>query len=164
MNKYLLLLATIVITLSSFTTESAYTIDKLMESIETQVDKEVKVRGKINHVCRHSGKKCFIINEQGDLSMQIMAGGDIETFDKELVGSEIEAVGIVKERRIEKEQIDKNEQDAKDKMQNEESEESHKHCNAMLNNVKQMREWMEKNNKEYYAIYYIEGLKYEVVK
>jgi len=164
MNKYLLSLAAVVMTLSSFTTDSAYSIEKLMESIETQVGKEVKVHGRINHVCRHSGKKCFIVNEQGDLSIQIIAGGDITSFDKELVGSEIEVVGIINERRIEKEQIDQNEQDAKEKMQNEESEESHKHCDAMLNNVKQMREWMKKNNKEYYAIYYIESLKYEVVK
>jgi len=141
--------------------EAAYTIDKLMNVIDSQVGKEVKVRGTVNHVCKHSGKKCFIMNDDGKLSLQIMAGGEITTFEKDLIGSEIEAVGVVKERRMPKDDIDNNEKAAHEKMH--EGSESKEHCEAMLNNVKEMRAWMEKNNKDYFAIYYVDGIKYEVV-
>ena len=162
MVKQLLFLFVVIATLSSCTgntKNSTYTIDELMSTIETQVGQEVKVSGTVNHVCKHAGRKCFIVNENEDLSLQIMAGGIIKSFDNDLVGTKIEAVGVVKEHRVEKEQIDEREKTAQDLMQEEES--SHEQCQAMLNNVAQMREWMNKNKKDYYAIYYIDGIKYK---
>ena len=163
MVKQLLFLFAVIALLSctANTSNTIYTIDELMSTIETQVGQEVKVSGTVNHVCKHSGMKCFIVNEKEDLSLQIMAGGIIKSFDNDLVGTKIEAVGVVKEHRVEKEQIDEREKTAHDQMQEEES--SHEQCQAMLNNVAQMREWMEKNNKDYYAIYYIDGIRYKAL-
>lgn len=144
-------------------TNTIYTPEKLMEVADQQIGKEVKVRGTVTHVCKHSGKKCFIVSDDGKISLQIMAGGNITAFGKDLMGSEIEATGVVKERRMEKDVIDNNEKTANEKMQGTSDKKEHEHCEAMLNNVKEMRQWMKKNNKDYFAIYYIDGLKYEVV-
>lgn len=161
MTKQLLLLFTVAICFSSFTTEPVYTVDKLLNVVDAQVGKEVKITGTVTHVCKHSGKKCFIVGDDGKTTIQIMAGGDITAFGQDLVGSDIEALGIVKEHRVAKDAIDTNEKTAHDKMHS--GEGSHEQCQAMLDNVKTMREWMEKNNKDYFAIYYIDGTKYEVV-
>ena len=163
MAKQLLFLFVVIAALSSCTANSsktAYTVDQLMDTITTQVDMEVKVRGTVNHVCKHSGMKCFIENENGDLSIQIMAGGIIKSFDNNLIGSDIEAVGVVREHRVEKDQIDETEKSALDQMH---LEDAHEQCQAMLTNVAQMREWMKKNNKDYYAIYYIDGIRYKLL-
>ena len=155
---FLFILAAMLSSCTENSSKTAYTVNELMDTVSTQIDKEVRVRGKVNHVCKHSGMKCFIVNENEDLSMQIMAGGIIKSFDNDLIGSEIEAVGIVREHRMEKEQIDEREKTAHDQMH---EEGAHEQCQAMLNNVAQMREWMAKNNKDYYAIYYIDGIRYK---
>ena len=163
MFKKLLFLFVAIATLLSCTannSNSAYTVDELMSTISTQVDQEVKVLGTVNHVCKHTGMKCFIVNEKEDFSIQIMAGGIIKSFDNDLIGNKIEAVGVVRERRIEKEQVDETEKAARDLMHD---EEAHEQCQAMLDNVAQMRAWMEKNNKDYYAIYYIDGIRYKAL-
>lgn len=140
---------------------TAYTLEKLLEGIDAQVGKEVKVRGIVTHVCKHAGKKCFITGESGKGSLQVMAKGKITAFDKELVGSEIEVTGIVQEHRMAKDVIDGREQSAHD--MKDKGEASMEQCDAVLSNVREMREWMEKNNKDYFAIFYIDGETYEVV-
>ena len=34
-------------------------------------------------------------------------------------------------------------------------------CEAELANINEMREWMQEQGKDYYAIYYIDGLSYQ---
>ena len=38
------------------------------------------------------------------------------------------------------------------------------HCNSEKNSILQMREWMKNNNKDFYAIYYVNGIDYDMVK
>jgi hypothetical protein len=163
MIKKLFILFVVVAALTSCTGSSskkAYNVDELMDTIGTQVDKEVTVYGTVTHVCVHTAKKCFIENENKDLSIRINAGGIIDVFDRDIIGSRIEAVGVVKEQRIEKEQIDETEKTAHENMDN---EEAHDQCETMLKQVAQMRAWMEKNKKDYYANYYIDGIRYKVL-
>ena len=153
-----------IICLSSFATGQVYTPVKLMKDVDKQVGKEVKVRGTVTHVCKHAGKKCFIMDDDGVTTLQVMAGGKITAFGQDLMGSEIEATGTVKEHRIAKEDIDKDEKSATEEKSHQHGEDgSMERCEAVLSNVKMMREWMEKNKKDYFAIYYIDGLKYDVV-
>ena len=59
------------------------------------VDKEVQVNGIVDHVCKHGGKKLFLVSDDGDVHVES------ETrFDDELVGNEIMVTGIVKEFKI----------------------------------------------------------------
>lgn len=141
--------------------ESTFGVEALMEVADQQLEKEVVVQGIVTHVCTHSGKKCFISNEEGTLSMQVMAGGEIGSFDQELIGSLIQVKGIVKESRRTNESIDELEQNTLEMQES--GEASHDECASSLNSIKQMREWMEKHNKDYYAIYYVTGEAFEVV-
>ncbi|MCM0718010.1 OB-fold nucleic acid binding domain-containing protein [Parabacteroides sp. W1-Q-101] len=141
----------------------AYTPEKLMKEGNSLVDKEVAVKGFVTHVCKHAGKKCFLSGEDGsDMSVQVMAGGDIASFDKELIGSEIEVKGILQEHRITKEVIGKQEASVKEEMEKEGCE--MERCDAVMKNVNQMKEWMADKGKDYYPVYYVNATHYEVVK
>ena len=37
-------------------------------------------------------------------------------------------------------------------------------CSSEMANIEGMRKWMEENGKDYYAIYYVEGISYEMVE
>lgn len=136
-------------------------VDQLLAKAETLVDKPVVVQGHVTHTCKHSGKRCFIVGDDANLSIRVEAGGQIQGFNRELVGNSIAVKGILKERRLTAEYIDQWEE----KVQNQEAQEdgSAETCAAEMNNINNMRQWMEDNEKNYYSIYYINGENYDIV-
>ena len=70
------------------------------------VNKEVKVQGIVDHVCKHSGKKILLVSDEGDIHITAE-----ERFDAALTGSEIAFNGIVVEERIDESYCLKMEED-----------------------------------------------------
>ncbi len=152
------------------TTENALTaskdvpvfgLDDFLKVADQYVDKTVKIEGHVTHTCKHSGKRCFIVGESENASMRIEAKGDIGGFNRELVGSKIRVTGPIKERRLSLEYIEQMEKDVNVKKAEDGSAES---CQAELNNINEMRQWMKDNKKDYYSIFYMDGQEYEVVE
>lgn len=139
-----------------------YELNKLLAVADQMIDKTVIVKGVVTHTCKHSGKRCFIVGDDGKTSFRVEAKGEIGGFNKELVGSELAIKGVVKERRLTKEYIDQYEKDVNEKKAVEDG--SAETCQAELNNITSMRDWMKANNKDYYAIYYMDGENYDVVE
>lgn len=142
--------------------QRVYPLDSLLLVADQLVDKTVKVRGYVTHTCKHAGKRCFIVGESQKASMRVEAKGDIGGFNRELAGSELEIEGIVKEHKLTNEYIDQTEKDLNEKKLKEDG--AAESCQAELANIKEMRDWMKANNKDYYSIYYMDGLNYEVIK
>jgi len=70
------------------------------------IDAEVLVTGIVDHVCKHSGKKLLLVNDEGDV--HVVA----ETrFKDELIGEELELKGIVREERVDESYCLKMEED-----------------------------------------------------
>ena len=138
----------------------AFGLDSLLKVADRELDKTVKVNGYVTHTCKHSGKRCFIVGESQTVSMRIEAKGDIGGFNRELVGSKIEVSGTLKERRLTKEYIAEMEKDVELKKKEDGSAES---CAAELSNIADMRKWMKDNDKDYYSIYYMDGLNFTVL-
>ena len=135
--------------------ENAFPIENLLAVAENYIDKPVKVKGYVTHTCKHSGKRCFLADENQNVSIRVEAKGNIGGFNRELVGSEIEVDGILHERRLTPAEIDKMEEDiAAKRVSGDGSAES---CDAETANVEKMRNWMKEKGKDYYAIYYIDG-------
>ncbi|MDR2683293.1 MAG: hypothetical protein LBB64_05420 [Dysgonamonadaceae bacterium] len=134
-----------------------FELDDLLLVAEQQLDKTVKVVGNVTHTCKHAGKRCFITGESQQSSMRVEAKGDIGGFNRELVGSKLEITGVLKERRLTKEYIAQMEQDVEIKKQEDGSAES---CDAEQSNINDMRRWMKEHNREYYSIFYLDGLDY----
>lgn len=145
------------------TTEGiALELTNLMNEIDEKVDQEIFVKGIVTHVCKHSGKKCFITDDQGKVSIQIMSGGDIQLFDKELVGSQIQVKGIVKEaQQLSSDDLQKQEEKVL-ALQTEGTMEE-EDCATERASIEEMRQWMKERKKEHYTIYRIDGLSYEKI-
>ncbi|MDR1883388.1 MAG: hypothetical protein LBR26_11505 [Prevotella sp.] len=141
---------------------AVYPLDSLLAVADRLIDKKVTVTGSVTHTCKHSGKRCFIVGNNENVSMRVEAKGNIGGFNRELVGSELAITGVVKERRLTKEYIDQYEKDVNEKKLKEDG--SAETCQAELANINEMRDWMKKNNKDYYAIYYMDGEEYNVVE
>ena len=141
----------------------AYEIENLLAVADQNVDNTVTVIGIVTHTCKHSGKRCFIESESQETSLRVEIDpeGEIELFTPELIGSTLAITGILKEHHLSEEYIDEWESSVN---QIEQEGGSHEACAAELNNINDMRKWMEENGKDYFIIYYLNGLKYEVVE
>lgn len=137
------------------------TIYQVMEVAADKVGQEIKFKGVVNHVCAHSGKRCILKSADGNLSLRVEATGKLEGFNKEIAGNDLLVTGILREKRLATSEIDEMETKVKEKH---EGEEGGKHCSSEMANINEMRDWMKANNKDYYAIYYIDGTNYEVVE
>lgn len=138
-------------------------LEEFMSLAVDNVDSPVAICGMVNHVCSHSGRRCFIVDSTGQLSVRVEAAGDIESFGKELIGSKIIVNGLIKEVRLMADEIDEMEQEHIAEHP-EEAEATGEHCSAEMANINKMREWMKLNGKNYYSIFYIDGLSYELVE
>ena len=136
----------------------ALELDSLLVVADKEVDKTVTVVGYVTHTCKHSGKKCFLTGESQKVTLRVEAGSEIGGFSSELVGSKLAVTGILREHRLSQEYIDKREDDVKQLQGQEGNAEA---CAAELNNISDMRKWMEDHDRDYFVIYYMDGLKYE---
>lgn len=137
-------------------------VEDILKDAEKNVDKEVVLKGFITHTCKHSGRRCFVMGKDQKTSVRVEAKGNIGGFNRELIGSEVIIKGILRENRLTKEYIDQAEEELKEKQGK--AEGNGETCDAEMNNIQSMREWMKANNKDYYSIYYIDGTEYEVAE
>ena len=140
------------------------TPEQVMKDGATLVGQEVQIKGTVNHVCRHGGKKCRLAGTTEGAWIQVMARGEIKEFAKELIGSEIVVKGTVKERKITKEMVAEQENAAKAAMDKAETKEAKEHCSSSMGNVEKMKQWMADNNKDYYSVYFVDGVSFEKVQ
>ena len=143
------------------------TPETLMKDGAKLIDQNITIKGTVTHICKHGGKKCSIMGENPETFIQVMAGEKIGSFPTDLIGSNILVKGIVKERRITKEDVVKQEEALKaasEKAEKAENAEGKKHCSHSMHNVSKMKQWMTDNNKEYYPIYFVQGISFENVK
>lgn len=138
-----------------------YPLDDLLAVADQLVDQKITVIGSVTHTCQHSGKRCFIVGDHENVSMRVEATGNIGGFNRELVGSELSITGVVKEHRLTKEYIDQYEKEVNEKKTKEDG--SAETCEAELSNISEMRNWMQKNNKDYFVLYYMNGEDFDVV-
>jgi len=84
----------------------------LLESTAGYVGKEIAVTGTVEHVCKHGGKRLFIMGEDPEMRFKITAGEKVGAFEAELEGSTITVTGIVEEEIIDEAYIDSLETEA----------------------------------------------------
>lgn len=142
--------------------ETAMSVENLMLVADQNVDNTITVQGVVVHICKHGGQKCFIEDENGDLTLRVNATGDISSFSEELNGKVIAVTGVLKEIRTSSQEL---EDEAKElALKAEDPEENAHDCQTEINNIETMRAWMKENNKDYYPTYYIDGTSYKVVE
>ena len=83
------------------TEAEALTIDQLYEKVTDMVDKEIVVTGTVMHVCQHGGERCFLMGSNEDINIRIEAGEKIGTFSQEMMGSDLQITGVLKQVKTE---------------------------------------------------------------
>ena len=137
-------------------------LDDILAQADSLVGQEVTLRGVITHTCKHSGRRCFIENKDKSASIRVEAKGNIGGFNRELVGSEVAVKGTLRANKMTEADIDAMEAEYKKKQA--EAKPGEGHCDTELKNIQGMRDWMKANNKEFYSIYYMDGMEFEVVE
>lgn len=139
-------------------TAAVISLDDMLASADKYLDKEVTFKGYVTHTCKHAGKRCFMQGENKNISIRVEAKGEIGGFNRELIGNEITVTGTLKEKRLSVNEINEMEKVIETKSLNTDgSEES---CDTERANIQEMRDWMKANDKDYFAIYYVDGIKY----
>lgn len=114
------------------------------------VNKEVEVKGIVDHVCKHGGKKILLVTDDGDVHIN-----SDERFDEALMGSEIAVKGIVVEERIDESYCLKMDED--NIKSHSEGVSNKEQFEAKKKHIQQYRDQMKANNVDHISLY---SLKY----
>lgn len=64
------------------------------------IEKPVILEGTVLHVCKHGGKRMFLVDGTDSIRVEVKTGPNIAKFDEALVGSHLRVFGTLKEERI----------------------------------------------------------------
>jgi hypothetical protein len=76
---------------------TVYNFDSLAPQF---VGKEITINGTVDHVCRETGKRMFLVQGDSGLRVKVTTGDKISAFDVALEGSEVTVEGIIDELRV----------------------------------------------------------------
>lgn len=156
-------------------TAEVYNIDKLLTDAESLTDKEIVMEGICTHICKHGGRKIFLMGSDDTKTIRIESG-KVGKFDQSCVNSIVNVTGILREERIDETYLINWENRLKTK-----SEEQHGEGEAGCDTEKKARgesastddkriaDFRTKiatrkaqSGKEYLSFYYVEATKYTV--
>lgn len=123
--------------------------DLTSNTYEYKNDK-VTVEGLCIHVCKHSGKKLFIIGNSENDKLQVYTSEVIPAFDQKLNGSKLRLTGTLEEERIDMSKIAEMESEV-----NKESVDAKKSCPTEddMKEVNDLKAKINKSKKGYVSIY-----------
>ncbi len=134
------------------------TVDQIQEKGDDLVGKTVVIIGTVSHVCKHSGKRCFLMGSNEDITIKVEAGNRIGSFSQEQMGSDLKISGILQEIRIDENYVAE--------MEAEVEEEGHAHeanagdqCTDELHKIAELRKEIAASKKGYLSIFYMDGEK-----
>lgn len=81
----------------------------VLENAADYVGSEVSMIGTVEHVCRHGGKRMFIMGDNPENRLKITAGESIGAFDRTLEGSDVRVTGVVQEQKVDEAYIESRE-------------------------------------------------------
>ncbi|MGK7394316.1 MAG: hypothetical protein ACNS62_07075 [Candidatus Cyclobacteriaceae bacterium M3_2C_046] len=114
-------------------------------------DQEVMVKGIVDHVCKHGGKKLFLVDDGGDLHVE-----SDQRFDDKLAGSEVMVKGIVRELRIDEAYCLKMEEDNIQSHKTGETDQNlYQRKQEMINSYRDSMKAANKDHLSFYSLEYI---------
>ena len=124
MKKYLLFIAVIAMVVTSCenvdkskeTKENtkAVVVDEITPLLVAEFDeqagnyvgKKIKMKGTVDHICKHGGQRLFLVSEDSEARIKITPDEEIAAFNAELEGNKLVLVGIVEEQRIDEDYLE----------------------------------------------------------
>ncbi len=121
------------------------------------VGKEVKIKGIVDHVCKHGGKKLLLVGDGASLHAYAE-----ERIDEEVVGSEIILAGIVEEKRIDEATCLQMEEDCMNS--HKEGVKTDDEMEATKHQVEFYRDSMKTAGVEHLSFYSVKYVSHEIVE
>ncbi len=154
-------------------------VEDYLANPESFVGKELTMTGTVVHICKHGGKKLFIIGKDPQKRVKFTAGKEMAAFDIKLEGSPIKITGIVEETRINEAKLDEMEKNVKAEKGHDEKEhkevknpdakpegDDHHHASKddQLKHIAKMREQIKKSEKGYLSSLTLACVRFEVLE
>jgi len=121
------------------------------------VNKEVKIQGIVDHVCKHSGKKLLVVTDDGKVHIT-----SDTRFNDALQGSEVSLKGIVLEERIDEAYCLKMEED--NIKSHSEGKSNKDQFDQKKEHIQQYRDRMKTENIDYISLYSLQYVSHTEVK
>jgi hypothetical protein len=133
------------------------------------VDHKIALEGIVTHVCKHGGKRFFL----GEERIKVLASDKIGSFETSLEGSDVYVEGILREERVDEAFLQEWESELEENAEVQEKEVAHKgepghdHAEAEAaedpnaaarQQIKQYRDQLASEGKEYLSFYTVEVL------
>jgi hypothetical protein len=135
------------------------------------VDKPVIIEGTVLHLCKHGGKRMFLVDGTDSVRVEITAGGDITKFEETLLGSRVRVSGTLKEERIDEKYLNEWENEVKKPDANHDvgvhtGAKGHEDQGTQekLDQITALREDIKKSGKDHLSNYSIEAAKFVELK
>lgn len=154
-------------------------VDDLLARAETLTGQKVTIEGVCTHICRHGGRKLFLMGSDNKKVIRVEAGDKIGSFGPECVNNLVRVTGTLTEDRIDEAYLTQWEQRVKDQ-----TAEKHDSDEAGCSTEKQARgesaasgpekriaafrariaDRKAKEDKDYLSFYHVDGQSYEIIK
>ena len=184
MKKGLLFTFSLFILLSAFNSNAAVVINApkgdvtkvklkdFKEKAGEYVGKTIKLKGIVDHICEHGGKKMFLVEEKSDARVKITPDENLAAFNQDLVGETVEVIGVVKEFRLDEDYLIEMEE----KIKADSKEESEIHMGEhkgdkeehsaedQMEQVNNLRKKLKDSGKDHLSYYSVEATSYKILK
>lgn len=155
---------------------SAMEIDSLLANADALAGQEVTIEGVCTHICKHGGRKIFLMGSDDTQTIRI-EGGSVGKFEQKCVNSIVRVTGTLKEQRIDEAYLQNWEAQLKAKAAEKHGEEGEAGCSTEKKARGETADTPEsriadfrakiagrkaKTGKEYLSFYFMEASSYEV--
>ena len=137
------------------------------------VGKTIKLKGIVDHVCEHGGKKMFLVEEKSDARVKITPDENLAAFNQDMVGETVEVIGVVKEFRLDEDYLIEMEE----KIKADSKEESEIHMGEhdgnkkeehsaedQMEQVNRLRKKLKDSGEDHLSYYSVEATSYKILK
>ena len=132
------------------------------------VDQPVWIEGTVYHICKHGGKRLFLVDGNDSIMVEVTTGPDVVMFDEALTGSRVNVLGILKEERIDEKYLNEWEAEV---MAPEEDHETGLHEGTMghedqpkeakLEQINELRDQIKESGTDHLSFFSIEAVSFE---
>lgn len=150
-----------------------YSPKTVLDSANALIDKQIKIKANVTHVCHCSGKDMqFTDMKDTTVTLRVIAGGEIDKFNECLIGQHANITGYLRMNKITKVDLDSSEAkmiakiaEIKEKALTDTSLLTKcSKLDSKLENLKNENskklQWMEEHQAEFFPDYYFEAEKF----
>ena len=147
------------------------TVMTFEKQADSCIEKPVIIEGTVLHLCKHGGKRMFLVDGTDSISVEVTTGPKIAKFDDALVGSRVRVFGTLKEERIDAKYLNEWEAEVKKPVENHEAgihtgAKGHEDQGVQdkLDQINSLREDLKNSGKDHLSFFSIEADKFIELK